>query len=957
LHVGDALLIRVEKASLVPINAPFSPETQSSVSFRLSIAAIADDKRLGRFSLKSNQIEPFTVFINREILAEKLELAGLANFILMGENREKDLTSEKITSVFAELWKPLDAGLLVKELPENSKYELVSNRIFIDKPVSEEIEKLGLAHENVLTYLVNSFHTKSKSTPYSFIAALPAGMLPGEFKPDDIAVNEWLAEDLGIKPGDSLSLDYFVIGPLRKLNEKSSNFRVSAVIPTRGGIADSTMMPDFPGLSDAGSCRDWNTGIPIDLKRIRDKDEQYWDKYRGTPKALISLPTGKDMWSNLFGEYTSVRFQKSIITPDSLLSLIMRNVHPEQLGMFVLPVYSEGLSSASNAVDFGQLFLGLSFFIIAAGLLLIILIFALSTMSRSTETALLSGLGLSPRLILKIRVAEYFVVVLLGSIFGAFAGILYNQILVKALNTVWQGAVQTNMLEIHIQPLSLISGAGIGFLMAFVTIILISKKKLKEQVAGALKGNLHLTDAKKKSSLKRDTYFAAAGILSAVLLTLYSLFSGAYEDPGLFLFAGVLFLTGSVFGFSAWLEKVQQTKEYSSIGVFLFSLKNAGRNKTRSITVVMVLAIGVYSIVLTGAYRKTYSGAENDRKSGTGGYLFWAETSFPIPADLNNPEVQNKYLAGNLLSSDHIHFEQFHSLEGDDASCLNLNQVNRPRILGVHTEAFAKRDAFSFTSTTNKQIKTNPWQELKKAPGMNIIYAFADQSVIQYGLKKSIGDTLFYKDEAGEKIKIVLIGGLENSVFQGSLLIDDEQFVSHFPSSGGSRVMLIEAPLREEVKLAELLNRSFADYGIELTTASSRLASFNAVENTYLSVFMILGGLGLLIGTLGLGIVIFRNALERKHEYALLSAVGFKDKQIMKLILAENLFLFISGLLCGTFAAFISILPSWISPAFHTQTLPILIILTLLIFTGFITIWISSRRALSGNIIEALRSD
>jgi hypothetical protein len=69
-------------------------------------------------------------------------------------------------------------------------------------------------------------------------------------------------------------------------------------------------MPLFPGLADAGSCYDWETGIPIDLEKIRPKDEQYWNDFRGTPKALISMQQGITLWGNAFGNYTSIRFDK-----------------------------------------------------------------------------------------------------------------------------------------------------------------------------------------------------------------------------------------------------------------------------------------------------------------------------------------------------------------------------------------------------------------------------------------------------------------------------------------------------------------------------------------------------------------------------------------------------------------------------------------------------------------------
>ena len=60
------------------------------------------------------------------------------------------------------------------------------------------------------------------------------------------------------------------------------------------------------------------------------------------------------------------------------------------------------------------------------------------------------------------------------------------------------------------------------------------------------------------------------------------------------------------------------------------------------------------------------------------------------------------------------------------------------------------------------------------------------------------------------------------------------------------------------------MSRALQDVGLELTPATQRLAAFNAVQNTYLNTFQVLGGLGLLLGSAGLGVVVLRNVLERR---------------------------------------------------------------------------------------------
>ena len=88
-----------------------------------------------------------------------------------------------------------------------------------------------------------------------------------------------------------------------------------------------------------------------------------------------------------------------------------------------------------------------------------------------------------------------------------------------------------------------------------------------------------------------------------------------------------------------------------------------------------------------------------------------------------------------------------------------------------------------------------------------------------------------------------------------------------------------------------------------------RLAQLQAVENTYLSIFQVLGGLGLLLGSAGLAVVVARNVLERRREYALLEAVGFNQAQLRRLIYSEHRALILLGIVAGVVSALIAVWP------------------------------------------------
>jgi ABC-type antimicrobial peptide transport system permease subunit len=299
---------------------------------------------------------------------------------------------------------------------------------------------------------------------------------------------------------------------------------------------------------------------------------------------------------------------------------------------------------------------------------------------------------------------------------------------------------------------------------------------------------------------------------------------------------------------------------------------------------------------------------------------------------------------------------QFRALEGDDASCLNLNQVSKPRVLGFNTHDFEQRKSFDFVKLLSGIDKENPWSALNMNFGDDVIPAIADQTVILWGLKKAVGDTLIYRNEYGKDVKLLLVGGLANSVFQGNILISDSLFQKNFPSVSGSRIILAECPQKDSLFMAKFEN-NLQDFGVRGTTTSEKMAAFYSVENTYLSMFMILGGLGVIIGTIGLGIVLLRNVWERRKELSVFRAIGYTESNIFKLLFSENLFLLLLGLVGGILSALIGILPSLFTNAFQMPYLYVLLLILAITISGLAWIYIPLKVIRRQNIIESLQSD
>ncbi len=949
LKIGDEFLLRIENLDYIPKDVPLALDSETSFAKRFTVKSVVSKKEFGRFNLKADQITPNTVFVSLDFLGREMGLEYKSNVLLVAEKQENPLSINKVNEAFKDAWSLSDAGFELIQILENNQIELRSERIFLDPVVVNKALKMYDNSQQIFTYFVNEIRLKERAAPYSFVSALS----DLDLKEDEIFINEWLASDLNAKKGDRIKLTYYVLGASRSLMETTSDFRVKSIVSIQGVYADRSLMPDFPGLANAENCRDWDAGIPIDLDKIRDKDEEYWTDYLGTPKAFISLSAAQKMWQNRFGNLTAMRFpdeEKERIEED-----LTNAIEPVSLGFYFRDVKNEGLRASSQSVDFAQLFLGMSFFIIISALLLTGLLYVFSIEQRSEESGLFLALGFAKKSVKHIILLEGIILVIVGSIFGAVSGILYNQIVLLALKSVWQGIVGTPSIQIHIKSSTVILGTLIGVTINLLTIWLVGRNQLKQPIVDLQKGITKLETIK----TKKPKLSLAAGVLCLIgvfLILILSNTGRGREAFASFFSAGSLLLIGSVVFVNLFIVKKADKVKTAKLSFINIGIRNNIRKRFRSLAVVGLLASGIFIVFTVGANRQSLLKDAEKRESGTGGFALFGETVIPILYDLNSKKGRDFY-ALNKINADDVKFVSFRVKEGDDASCLNLNRVSRPQLIGVNPDELSKRGSFSFLKTTTEVNPESPWEVLDQNLSEDVIPGIADQTVIVWGLGKSVGDTLIYVDETGKTLKIKLVGGLANSIFQGNIIISEKAFIKKYPSISGSRLFLVDAPFLETEDINQKIIRALQDQGVDLTPTYDRLAQFSQVENTYLSIFLILGTFGLILGSIGIGIVIWRNVSERQGELALLRSVGFTRKAVQLLILSEHSVLLFAGILIGIVTALLATLPTLMTPGTNIPYLTIILLLLIVVINGGFWTYFAAFMATKKDLLPALRNE
>jgi ABC-type antimicrobial peptide transport system permease subunit len=811
--------------------------------------------------------------------------------------------------------------------------------------------------------------------PFRFESpAEPPVLADGEIDQTDgigeIILNDWLAQDLGAKVGDVVRLAYHVVGSHGELPEVERQFKVRGIVALEGPAADRALIPEVHGITDVNSFADWDAPFP--MKPVTSRDEAYWTKYRATPKAVVALKTAQHLWQSRYGDLTSLRITpvpgKTLDESRSLLAAgILKQLQPEQMGLVFQPVKQQGLQAASGTTDFGGLFIGFSFFLILSAMILIGLLFRLGIERRAANVGLLLATGFSQGQVRTLLLGEGLVIVAAGGIAGVLAAVAYAALIVHGLKTWWIGAIGTRFLEIFIVPSSLTIGLAISAFAALIAIWWGIRSLWKISPRGLLAGITQPSTRPHEQHRQSRNAFRTAHVLAGVsalatvavvskLVPGSEAFAGFSWPTIIFFLVGLNTLAAGLVYLSAWVDSEHgaAVRGAELAGAARLGARNAARNRSRSVLSAGLIASATFLIVAIAAGHRNPALETPDKSSGNGGFTLVAESTIPVLYDLNTPEGRSKLGLDDETDTKELAAMSsavaFRVNPGENASCLNIYQTSQPTILGAPADMI-KRGGFKFVGADSG----NPWEALRTTAAYGAIPVFGDMNTLQYSLHIGPGQTLTLRGEDGAPVKVKVAGMLDSSVFQGVLLMDEQAFQKLFPSRVGYQYFLLEVPPASAKSVADALESKLA--GFDAEPVADRVASFLAVQNTYLSTFQALGGLGLLLGTIGLATVMLRNVLERRSELALLRAVGFRDVILAALVLFENALLLVWGLATGSVSALLAMLPHLLSTGADVPWRDVAIIVGAVFIAGMAGALVAVRGALRTPVLATLRAE
>ena len=864
---------------------------------------------------------------------------------------------------------------------------------------TEVIAQEGTAQES------NSRQNTGRSVPYSTISGVSWDVLSRMLADSGVAsepptgedwvvINSWMARELQAQVGDRLRFDYFLpetvegtevetnqevrLHAIAPLSEPSTPYRRKSssrfsVPPTP--FNDPSWTPVVPGITDQDSISNWETPFAL-TRKIEKIDDEYWNAHRLTPKLFISESLSRRIFGSRFGSQTSLRFdglsdEERLRVGERIASIAREKT--QALGWRELPLRAQQLQAANGTTPFDALFLSLSFFVIAAALILVALLFRLTIEKRANHWGLLMASGWTRSKVRRLLLLEATIVAGVGSAIGVALGVLYAYGLLAALKTWWVGAISVSFLEFHIRPASLWIGWLAGLLVSLLATLFVTRQLRSTQIARLIKGKLE-----EQGPSGKVARWVNWTIIGSIIVGFIAMLAGQWvqgqTQAGAFVASGMCWMIAGVLWLYRRFQKdgtqsfagadkslFANTEQSPSLGLSQLARSSAQRSPVRSLLTVALMAMASFLILSMSLFQ-----GEPDRR-GTGGFAWVGKSSQSIHVNIADPKEQRQVLGDKANALRGSEIVQVRVRGGDDASCNNLFQANEPQVMGVsQTIASVDQDKNGRTEFAwfGTNTSTSPWVALEvtgEGTVENPVPVILDQNTALWALHLGgyVGERFRYSF-GGKEVHFKTVGVLQNTVLQGSLWIGEKNFQKVFPDVGGYRMFLVK-PSRDSQgdigAVSAALEDGWADEGLSCASTEGVLQKLLAVQNTYLSAFQLLGALGLLLGTIGLGVTQLRNAMERKSELGAMRAMGFPRSRLIWALFLENGWQLLRGVGIGMLCALAASVPILWQKQTLAGVLGPLSMLAWVIGLGLVFCIAAAYLAMREPLLRALRAD
>lgn len=791
----------------------------------------------------------------------------------------------------------------------------------------------------------------------------------GAMSDNEIIMTNYTAGRLGARVGDMVTLNYTVYDATYSAIYEKTNFTVAYVVNMVGKAADPNLMPPFPGISGKASCADWDPPW-ISGSKMRSEmtweDLYYWQTYGGTPKAYITLAEAQSLWSNDLGNLTTINVKGA--NPTQLAqqegSRLNATIVAGDAGIDVSPAKQIGIQSAEGTQLLTETFLSFGMVVVISGIILEAALVAGVMEGRRREIALLKTLGTKRWQITQTFAFEGFLLSAISAAIGILVGLLVAFVCIWLTNTFWSNIVEGRTVSLYFTPETLVVGFVAGLLISFLAFVLFARLASASLITGALKENetsgrrrqwsrvrlwlalaslaaiciaavlaphFGVTNPTQSASLiligpaivflsvpfiphgeaDRDSEMRKIGLLTVlyVLVITFVFASGANMDPFPLFFesgfvivaAAVVGLAGSIRPFAAAFSRLAGGSGAGHATLRL-ALLSPSRRVRRTCLSVALFAVVVFTYL---GLSVNIQGQQQNLKDATyyqgAGYSVLAESSVPVKFDLGSQ--QDRVKNGVVNFSDGTQVVQFLTVGQVGGSCSNLKRNLPPRLIAAN-ETFVSVNVLRFQAPSGYH---SIWAALNGVENDGAIPAVGDYNTIVWILGKGVGGHVMITDEHGVGRELVVVGIFENSIFQGSLFVSEDNLNNLYPTTADYRIFLFKT--NDPPKLVTYLESQMQAYGMDASLVSDLVRDNASIEWSYMSLFQALLLVGLFVGIAGIAASSSKSVEDRRQEIGAMRAIGFKRSMVLGSFILENLYIAslgaVIGILTGLLVAFV----------------------------------------------------
>lgn len=539
-----------------------------------------------------------------------------------------------------------------------------------------------------------------------------------------------------------------------------------------------------------------------------------------------------------------------------------------------------------------------------------------SIVERKNEIAIMKSLGYTKGNVINLVAKETSILSIIGTILGLAIGIGLGFIIQDILIN----AIVTQDIHYDVQLVTpIITSIMVGFLFPFVAAALPLYKAGNTPILDAMFGRSNLSSRTKISLVVRYIF----GAISTAI--------GLVDNIWAFLF---LFI-GLVLLFPLWIKLLQIVISPILILIFRFSGKQAihsmNQFKGRNANTAAMLAIGVsLALFMSAALESMPKGMEEDIRATFGGDIIiqketgWTENEL---AEVNAIEGVEKVSAYSEVPN-----------------------------VTWHTPSDELRE-FSVISLSDNTGMFRIIEVSDRFSDLPAIY-MGERALIEMG--SEVGKTFTLNTPTGEQ-EFFIKGAVQTSHYSGYVGFVEEFVMRDFFNWQADNQLIID--VAEEEMAPVVLSSVWASSGGTISNIESMPVSIEQAKSGITGMSDLMNGLLILviaISAIGISNTLFMNTLERIKELGTMRALGFTKSQVRLMIIAEGLFIGITGVIVGTLYGILVIYLNSVSddaPAFLDFSVPwfslFLAVVGGIIFT-LLASWLPSNSASRIPIKEAI---